>query len=228
LAILAIIYSIYSNTAISVVLADITKSSDQISKASKGIEESNRELRAEIKCVPDVLKTVDTRLGETNQLIEGIALGRQAETGISDLHPDSKLPDDRVLAFLNNSSIRGLESLWMVALSKQTSTAFDFDEFCKSGENFKDANDYMFAYSYSSAAIGLFNYRYDGKLRWIIDNLHPVITDNVYRILMEKIKEAATTSSLHVPEEAYDVKLQRWSAPLEEIKKYFGMDSGVA
>lgn len=225
LAIIAIIYSIYSNTSISAALSGITKSSEQITEASKGIEESNRELRAEIKCIPDVLKTVDTRLGETNQLIEGIALGRQTETVVSELQPESIIADDRVMSFLNNSSIRGLESLWIVTLSKQTSTAFDFGEFCKSVERFKDTKDYMFAYCYSSAAMGLFNYRHDGKLRWIIDNLHPKIVENIESILREKIREAATTSSFGRSDETFEVRLQNWIAPLEEIKRYFGIYS---
>lgn len=224
LAILAIIYSIYSNTSISQALNSINTSSEKITVASKGIEESNKELRAEIKCIPDVLKTVDTRLGETNQLIEGISLGIQKETIVSDLKLENKISDDRVISFLNNSSIRGLESLYIVTLSKQTSTAFDFKEFCDAVEHYKDTKDYMFAYCYSSAAIGLFNYRHDGKYRWIVDEIHPIIVTNVEHVLMEKIKEAASTT-FGGSKQTYEEKLERWIGPIDAIKQYFGIYS---
>lgn len=224
LAILAIVYSIVSNTSLGKVLQNLHISSNFLKNTSKEIDESNKILLEEIKRIPQAIESVDKNVITTRTMIEELSLASLPNQEKGQKEVSTNLTKEIVVNFLSGSSIRGLESLFCVVLSHKTNTAFQYKDICDEIEGLKDAYDYLFAYFISATAFGLLSYTFDGKYRYIINDVHKTLIEATESQLMEKLEKAVKDSVSWDTETTEEKERERWFKSFIEIKAYFGIE----
>lgn len=230
LAILAIIYSIHSNSSISISLNDMSKSALEITRASSDICKSNDELRSEVLKFPDGLIDVGKHVAKTNSILEEIKEGgvNIAKTGTSlYVTENTELSNKAIQNFLSITSLSGLYVLLAVSLANKTNTAFTLSEIFKKIQE-TEVNSYSLGFFMCSSAIGLFSFKIDAQERYVINNVHEVIAkaDIIEKFVTDKITELL--DDLYKDDsEGYSCTEKEWLGELEMIKSYFGEPTTV-
>lgn len=221
LATLAIVYSIVTNNSLGNTLHNLHISSDSLKNTSREIDESNKILLEEIKKIPAAIESIDENVTTTKTMIEDLSLKQSFFPDEDKRQLASTLTNEMIIQFLNNSSIRGLESLFCVVLSKRTKTAFKFEDICEEIKSFKGSADYLFAYLVAASSLGLLTYTFDGKDRCVVDEVHSVLLENIESVLSSKLEETAKEFSSQEAGNEEEEK-ERWFKSFKDLKGYFG------
>ncbi|WP_303907350.1 hypothetical protein [Thiohalomonas denitrificans] len=225
LAILAIIYSMVSNSSFNDIIQRLNTSSGHLEHTSKGIDESNRILLEEIKKIPNAIELVDRNILSTQNMIENLSPSKLTETR-EESEVSKEISSKVVEGFVEESSIRGLQALYCLVLSNKTKTAFAWKEICEEVPSLKNSEQYLMAYYIAAKALGLLNVDYDGKFRIIVEEVHSVLLGSVEVILEKKLEEAAKESierQATYKECINEEEMELWLRNLTEIKEYFGV-----
>ncbi len=222
LAVLAIIYSIHSNSSISISLIDISKSALDVTKASNEIMRSNDELKSELSHLPLAIKDVGERVGETKAIVEDIVLDKKRGLDIN-LEQDSStirgIGSDLIDRFMKNSSISGMEALYAVVLSNKTNTSLEFEELFTDTDRFSGSDDYFFAYAHCAASLGFYSYKYDGQGRMIVNNVNEYLLNNIDKLVEEKLVDSS--EELFKDNDQKETTLAGWRLDIDRINEYF-------
>lgn len=187
LAILAIIYSLISNTATSGVLHDISKSAAQVTEASRSIGESNSKLRSVVEKLPSRMDSLDEGMVSTKKLIKEIGDSSRVEQHSSDdgsgAAISSTLSSIQADIFLRLSSVSGLELLLMVVLSERTKTSFSLIELVEKNPLLAVGAEYKWGFFIACVSVGLFDNEDDARNRWTVTNVHETLKNDVDKML---------------------------------------------
>jgi len=215
LAILAIIYSIISNTSLTKVMHNIDSTSNSLKTTSDKIELGHKNLLSEVKKIPNSIDIVDQNVNSTKSLIEHFAL-KKNKTYESE---NFDLSDEHIQDFIDNSSLLGLYSLLCLSLSFTTKTSFRYEHICDSDESLKKSLEYFNAYFVSASANKMFSFKFDGQERFIITRVHPVILNKIDTHIVNLTNDILQDfADSEVP---FDRIEKRWFRPYNSIKSYF-------
>jgi len=159
LALLAIVYSIYSNTSISGSLDKISTAAMDVTRASSEISASNKELKSEIGQLPSRLDTLDEGLTHTRNAIQVMSDYQEAVVNASPVVSaltQAPSPDNQfIINYMQLSSLRGLQLLLMATFSARKNEIFDIQNFLDENESYRGTYDYLLAYWVASASAGI-------------------------------------------------------------------------
>jgi hypothetical protein len=217
LAILAISYSVYSNTSMTSSLTSISNSAKDIRGAAKEIEYSNKELRTEIACIPTSINQVEQKLTKTQSLLEEMSSYKSAEAAPVDRQEfiTTEIPDNKILDFLENSSMLGLYSILFTVLARETKTPLNYIEVSDKIPEFAKNRDYMYAYYIAVLSLGLITVNSEGGDE-LITEVHSILVANTEKTIVKNLKENLPNSG-----DRRTKKLARYFG----IKRYFGLES---
>lgn len=188
LALLAIIYSMYSNTAFSQNISTLESNTNTLTTTSTKLSLATEELQAKMEHIPGIIKTVGEKVEATHALVTDLKTRSSLDTDSSqsntDLTMTTEIPESILSAFLIRSSFNGLLTLYIYSLSLKTNTPFSYDDVLEMVDLKKD---YSFAYSVAVRAAGLLNYQ-DKNDIWVIEDMNDYLSDQVSKKLDEKIE----------------------------------------
>jgi hypothetical protein len=192
LAVLAIIYSIYSNSTLSQNVVSLERASRDVSDTAKIINEVTTGLALKVEAIPPLIETVGARVEHTHQLIEGMSKKPSEKDSIQSTTAQgiNNKFEDAILLF----SISGVLSLYACSLALNKAVAFKLTELC---EKTKFLNPmYMHGFLVAVSSFGALGFTVEKDILNVIDineSLNPLIKPRVDQIIEtekdEKTKE---------------------------------------
>lgn len=226
LAVLAIVYSIISNTSFGKIIHNLNESSSNLKNTSQQIDESNKILMNEICLIPKAIEKVDDRVSSTKSLIEDLVNKNVTEGQSVSSLTENGISNEQIIKFLEASSYNGLISLLVVVYSYNTNTAFTYDEIHDDLEGIQPEKDYLFAYYIAARALGLFTTESDGKYRTIIATINQELLENTEAILEKKTKEIIPQIlEIEGNQKSEEEIKKEYGKVLKSIKNYFGLQN---
>ena len=204
LAVIAIIYSFYSNSSMSQSLGSLDSISKDVAKNTLEMTSATEDLRKKIEEIPFYLKPIEDKADLTNSRLEQLSKSPQISS--------SKIMDKELkLSYINNASFLGLKALYCTLLSFQKTKPFKFSNITTLSTN--NSEMYMYAYFIATSTLELIRYTISDNTFTIL-NVDAVLVENLKRIIYEKA-EAADKSN---PPE-----LKTWKIEVESIENYFSV-----
>ncbi len=129
LALLAIAYSMYSNTSFSQNVATLDGASRLLSGTAERVSEASDELTRKVETLPSMIERVGERVDETQTLIKGLSTeaGSRPVGSVS----DEGTKTEPLSSFLEAASSNGLQTLYACHVAYQRKVAFDLKELCE-------------------------------------------------------------------------------------------------
>ena len=209
LALLAIIYSVFSNTTFAQNISLLQNTTKSLDSTSSKLAQSTDELGKKLDAVPQVIKTVGDKVEETHKLIKGMSPeARQVKNAgikISEKNLDSVYIDE----FLSNSSFAGLLNIYMHYLSDKTGKPFNLNEL--SEKTYLTKFDYMYGYSVATASMGLIQYTTKEEFTNAIA-VNERVKERIYDTLKIKVDE------ISIDDQDFREKLMK---DIETVREYF-------
>ena len=156
LALLAIIYSYFSNSTLQQLLGAMSTASANVSASSQQITSVTNELVANLSCMPELIKQVGTRVDATHSLLKEYSAMKQLPES-STAQPGQPRPTaDAVDAFVKTTSVAGLKSLYICGISLQKQIPVNIKEVCSKLKFL--AADYAIGFLVATASANYFDF----------------------------------------------------------------------
>lgn len=184
LALLAIVYSIYSTSNLSQSLGDLHSLSQMFTETSATISRTTMELERKIIDIPIVLEEVKTKLTEKDEKFESILIQLQSSQVSKTVEtPENKDIDKLVETYLQSSSVFGQLLLYSCCLSYKTQIPFTMKKLAELSKLPSPNIDlYMNGYFISSASFGLFKYQ-QSEESFLITEINRVLENLIKNII---------------------------------------------
>lgn len=213
LALLAIIYAVFSNSKFVQNITTLTNISDEVKNSSKELSQATEELKSKIDVIPSSIKDVQSKASETHELL--MEMSKKSEKSASNDEMNNKLKSEETItkkelltSLLDYSSFNGKLIMYASFLSLEKKESFSLDEL------FQDSKDYMLGFFISLASVGIIKYTKK-------DNIVTVLY--LSELIKEKISDIIIESA-----ESYDKKNEKtvedeysWVRQVNEVTKYF-------
>ncbi|MEZ8783029.1 hypothetical protein AB6D77_10275 [Vibrio splendidus] len=183
LAVVAIIYSMYSNTSLSSSLNLLENSSAKLSKTSQTLSTSTVELSQSISQIPLAIEKVESRVTATHDLVKNLELSTapsEAKGVISE-----EFSNEAIDRFLSNMSYNGLITIFILNFSYRNKVPVSFDKETLAITNIK--SEYNFACYIVINAIGLIKVKQIEAFQYLVVDFHPYLNETIDKAINEKI-----------------------------------------
>jgi hypothetical protein len=211
LSLVAIVFAIFSNFSFSKSSADlqeashnISEASDELQKATVGIEQKISEIPVLIDCLN---KNVETSHQEVMKMLSEKEELRKPE-GVAVV-----FEKDNIINFLSISSYSGLLSLLVCKFSKNTNTPFKL-------EDLKLSRFYSHGFLVACLAIGLLAYKRKNDM-FTISSLNEIIESSIENSVDERIEYMCKKEQ---DPEKRKIKLETKKKQVADIRNYFKED----
>lgn len=184
LAVIAIIYSMYSNSSLSSSLNMLEYSSKKLSDTSNILLESTKNLSENILCIPQAIEKVENRITQTHDLVKSLNLGNSSPNIIN--RASEMLPKNLLDEFVKSTSYNSLITLYILHHSHSNQVPIKLDDEMLNAARIQ--GDYNFACFILLKAMGFF------KVKNISDALlcteiNPYFKGKMKEILSAKIED---------------------------------------
>jgi len=188
LALLAIIYSMYSNTTFSQNISTLESSTSTLTSTSTQLSIATDELKSKVENIPGIIQSVGAKVEETHALVNDLKLrSAQESVGTSservNIEESNEISETVLSNFLTNSSFNGLLILYIYCLSYRTNTPFSYKDLLELGGL---DEDYSFGYSIALGAANLIDFE-NKKGIWSIKGVNNYLDSNISNKIDEKI-----------------------------------------
>lgn len=200
LAIIAIIYSMYSNSSLTSSLTLLETSSNKLSLTSESLSSSTNQLSETVRSIPTAIEKVETRVSETHDLVKNLELSASPSNVVGNV--SEELSEEFINDFIDKLSYNGLLVLFAINFFYRHKKIFEFD--AELAEAMDVDIDYAQGSFVAMYAMGLFEMKDEGSAYLIVD-FHPYTDSVILKGLITKRTE------LFSAEEAF----------LKEVKQHF-------
>ncbi|ODW53216.1 hypothetical protein BBL88_16175 [Vibrio parahaemolyticus] len=185
LAVIAIIYSMYSNTSLSSSLSLLEGSSIKLSNTSDSLSSSTEELAMSINKIPLAIEKVESRVSATHDIVKNLELSTappEAKGKIS-----TEFTHETIDRFVDNMSYNGLITIYILNFSYRNKVPVYFDK--KTLELVNIRSDYNFACYVVLKAIGLIKAKQLDSSMHLVTGFHPYLNEIIDNAINQKIDE---------------------------------------
>lgn len=187
LAVLAIIYSIYSNSTLSQNVVSLEQASRDVSDTAKAIDQVTTGLALKVEAIPSLIEIVGARVEHTHQLIEEMA-EKPSETLVSPTTTVAASTDIFGSA-IRSFSVSAILSLYACSVAFDKEMSFKMSDLC---EKVKLLNrHYMYGFLVGVSCFGALKYKLHQDILTVIeinDSLNPLIKKRLEEIIELKDK----------------------------------------
>jgi len=203
LAVIAIIYSFYSNSAMSQSLGSLDSISREVIKNTLQMTEATENLKSKIEEIPTFLKPIEDKADLTNSRLEQLSKNTSVSTPIN-------IDKQVKMNYLSNSSFLGLKALYTAVLSYQKSKPFKFSDI--SNLSINNTEMYLYAYYISTAAFGLIRHTVNDN-EFTITNIDQIIIENIKDTIYKRADSNDVSNT--------NLDLRTWKSEVVGIENYF-------
>lgn len=192
LAILAIVYSFFSNSSMTKNISNLEEASAKISSNSELLNSATLKLQQNLDDIPTTLKTIELKTDNTLKAFEEFSqkelISRKLIQNVDVDKNESSI--GKLIAF--KSSISGMGVLLAIKLSFENSIVFDLEDFSSKAE--VSDNSYLHGFLVACTAVKLFTYdeikvpqkdKWNWKITWVDKDLIENIEYSVAQIIKE-------------------------------------------
>ncbi|EJE4163676.1 hypothetical protein M3916_003831, partial [Vibrio parahaemolyticus] len=159
LAIIAIIYSMYSSSSLTTSLTLLETSSAKLSSTSETLSSSTHQLSKAVQGIPKAIAKVETRVSETHDLVKNLELSAPPSNIAGSV--TDELSEDFINDFLKQLSYNGLLTLFTINFFYHHKITFEFDSELVEAMGMEE--DYAFASFITMKAMGMFKVKDKGS-----------------------------------------------------------------
>jgi hypothetical protein len=192
LAVLAIVYSFFSNASMTQNISNLEEASKKISTNSELLNSAALKLQQNIGDMPTTLKNIESKTDTTLKVFEEFS---QKELFVRKLTQTKEVDENeksigKLISY--NSSISGIGMLFALKLACENNVIFDIEDFSLK----TDLSDksYLLGFLVACSSIKLFTYDEikvpkQERWNWKITSLNQDVTDNIESSIDKIIKE---------------------------------------
>lgn len=192
LAIVSITYSFYSNSSLTKHLSLINKAADIVSDSSEQISYSTQKIDNKIDLLPSHFQNLEGKVDNSNALIQKILLERES---FAENRENLKIPTEILKELTINSSIMGLQCLYIVCIAYKSSIPFRLDEIEKKLQFIH--KEYMYGFLVACSSIGIFS-REDFSDNWVITFFNEEFIELLEKSLLLLEESSDETTSVYL------------------------------
>ena len=215
LALIAIIYSFYSNTSFSQNMSALGNATNTLTNTSMQLSKSTEELKAKVESIPRIIGEVGEKVKATHDLVNDLNSRSNKENTILQQESvqeveSSEIPEFIVISSLETASFSGLLAIYVLSLSFDTKTPLHIQDV------FKELNlnyDYSYGYITALSTCNLIQY-IEKKDIFSVEYIHEYITENIANTIDVAI------DYLYTENKDDDLKKDRINRK-NKIKEYF-------
>ena len=184
LALIAIIYSIVSNTGFSKHVGNLQAAAVEISRASSSLSDITADLASNVAALPEAIEELGTKVetGQKKVLEKFEQMSRSTQTV---LEASQELNQALLLRFLAVTSLSGLFSLYMCRLAYQTRSAFSLSDLTTKVP--VTSKDYVWGHLVACVGLGIIEVNEKDGI-WNVIGIHKDMPD-LYQLVTERINE---------------------------------------
>lgn len=212
LALLAIIYAVFSNSKFVQNITALNNITSDVNNASNYLNEVTNELKTKIELIPTSLKKVEDKTQETNELVREMSLSSnkisQPESKMKNEKTDPNEKNKTAINLTSFSSFTGKLVLLASNLSMKTSTSFSLDEL------FNEDNNYVYGSIVSLQAIGIIKFTYKDGIVSVLE-LNEYIANHIEKNIIKAADKYDKDNNNDINDES------SWTFKVEKIKNNF-------
>lgn len=214
LALLAIVYSFFSNASLAQSLSTLTRVAGEVQDVSETITNSTSRLRAEIASIPSALSEVSRHVSETHDIVRQLANKEEAPEGA---HRQANLEADAADTMIRIAAPTGFISMYAAAVAHSQSKPLDPLDLARA-LNDEDSGPYHLGWLMALDAAGIIDLRTSPPLELRVADydahLLRAVLANADRIRRSEIRDSRTASVDEV--DAVDRYFASHSSPPEQ------------
>lgn len=215
LALLAIVYAVFSNSKFVQNITTLTNISDEVKRNSFELKSATDDLKSKIEAIPDSLKDVEKNTSKTNELLEKLSQSPISDDLIGNkINKGENLEtitiDELLTDIITNSSFLGKLLLYASYLSLTKKESFSLDDL------FQENKDYAFGFLSVLTSLGIILYTTKKDI-YTVSHVSQKILDEISDEVMKIAKE-------HDEKEIISEDNDSWVKNIIRIKDYFEED----
>lgn len=183
LAIIAIIYSMYSNSSLASSLNLLESSSHKLSSTSATLANSTERLSDTVTSIPQAIQKVESRVSETHDIVKKLELSSPPITSTGKV--SNELSESFIDDFIKALSYNGLMTLYLMNFSYRNRVTVVFSEDVLGVMEVDE--EYNFASYIVMKAMGLYKVKEKGG--YFAVDFHPYINNVIDNVVIDKIEE---------------------------------------
>lgn len=149
LAMLAIVYSFYSNTTFSQTIGTLNSVSKDVATSAKELNESTIALSRQVEAIPSRLLVMESKVEETKGILQQMST-KQVDV----VKPTQKTLDEVAEGFLPRSSLSGLMIIYVCSVAHGKAKPFHLENLCKTLTIASD-HKYLYGFLVATTSAGL-------------------------------------------------------------------------
>lgn len=207
LALIAIVFAIFSNFSFTKSSSNLQDASNQISQTTEILRKATHGIEEKISNIPHLIEGIKVSVTETQErILERLSTQEAIPKETIEV---ADIQKDRIKSFLNFSSYVGLLGLYACQLSEESGFPINFKKIRK----FELLKDYIYGYLVASSSFGILDFKRKEE-DIFVKKLHDGVKENI----LQRIKETMNGLVKGNPEV---FKIEIFNKELKEIENYF-------
>ncbi|MBK6400395.1 MAG: hypothetical protein IPP27_02100 [Bacteroidetes bacterium] len=196
LAVLAIVYAVYSNNSFGHNIAKLDSASNYISDSTKSLSTITEDLKRKFDRMPDLLETISKKT-DTTQLLLSQLSEKSLGTVETKFIKSNAIETESIKNILTKTSINGQLILYILKLGKDSKREFETKDLA---EKCDISKDYILGFLSPLNALGLLKLKETGRKGqwyWQVTDLHDDIYNNINDAITKLWNENREKDHMH-------------------------------